>query len=430
MSIRKQACVLFFLAILGVIILGDIRPVFSQDTRMYISPAIIYKPQGEFFTANITVSAVDFLYDWQANLTFNSAVLRIVDITEGDFLQRQPEGTVGAKRIEESWAIFGWTTKGVYVGESGSGTLASVRFEVLSEGESLLAFDRNPDRTYLDAQTSPTPPANFEIIDFTIEDGVFINTITPPVADFTYSPVVPAENEPITFNASSSSATVPLEIIEYIWSFDDGTNITVNTPITTHTYASGGVFEVSLTVVDNADASDLVESVFGTTGMPQIWYKLYSSKTIALGVALPHDVAITNIVTSTQEATVGDTVTITVTAMNKGTEVESFSVESFYATTSIGTQQVTNLASADQSQLTFNWDTTGVAPGDYRIKAVASQVTGETNLLNNEFIDGTIKLNPGGSLPWTLIIAGVAVAALIVVLVAVLLFRRRKSQPK
>jgi len=426
MNIKKIACVLFFLTILGATTLGNIRPVFSQGTRLYISPAIIYKPQNEFFTANITVSAVDFLYDWQANLTFNPAVLRVFNITEGDFLQRQPEGTVGAKRIEASWALFGWTTKGVYIGESGSGTLATVRFEVLSKGESMLAFDRNPERTYLDAQTSPTQPANFEPIDFTMQDAVFTNRNTPPIADFTYSPLVPRQNEQITFNASSSSATAPLEISEYIWHFGDGTNATVSTPTISHTYTIGGVFTVTLTVVDNATASDLVESVFSTTGMPLIWYEVYSTKTVVLGVSLPHDVAVTGVTTSTEEATAGDTVTITVTAMNTGTEAESFSVTAYYASNSISTQQITNLASGEQKQLTFNWDTTGVAEGDYRIKAVASTVTGETNLQNNEFIDGTVKVKAGAQLPITLIIGVVAVAVLIVVLVAVILLRRRK----
>ena len=40
----------------------------------------------------------------------------------------------------------------------------------------------------------------------------------------------------------------------------------------------------------------------------------------------------------------------------------------------------------------FNWDTTGVAPGNYTIKAEASIVTDELNTSNNQLTDGTVKI--------------------------------------
>jgi hypothetical protein len=152
----------------------------SPETALHVQPSSIIDPSltpGTTFTIDIVVSDVEYLYSWQANVSFFPSVLEFINVTEGDFLKDQPEGTWGAKRIEneEGWALIGWSTKGMYVGVSGSGTLATVEFEVLAEGESAIEFGAN---TLLLGQNSPHPPPNFDDIPFTAEDGYF-NNITP-----------------------------------------------------------------------------------------------------------------------------------------------------------------------------------------------------------------------------------------------------------
>lgn len=420
-------------SILFTTFLINIKIVSSTTSTLSTDPEIAYEAPGDTFYLNITVSSVEYLYDWQVNITFNPTVLHFVNVTEGDFLARQPEGTFGAlKDRGTGWAMFGWTTLGVYIGESGSGTLATIEFEVLTIGESILKFINQTEGvgyTFLEAQLSPNAPPNFEDIEFTAIDGLFTNTVVPPVPDFTYSPEFPAIGELITFDGSASSATSPLEIVEYYWDFGDGTNETVSTPTVQHAYSSGGIYKISLTVIDNATASDLVKSVYNTDDMPRVWYEHLSTKELTLGIALPHDVAITNVVPSAEQVTVGETLTIDVTVSNRGTEQEDVSVTAYYGTTAIDTKQVTDLNPGDDENLVFSWDTTGVAAGNYQIKAVAQAVAGEENLLNNEFIDGTIAVTGStDSIPWTLIIAGVVVAVVVVV-VALFFLRRRRSTP-
>jgi hypothetical protein len=152
----------------------------SPETILYIDPPSIVDQTltpGSTFTVNVMVSDVEFLFYWQANVTFNPDVLRIVDVVEGDFLKASPEGTFGAKRIEASWALFGWTIIGSHLGISGSGILATVEFEVLAMGESLIEFAQKGYLTYLDAQIFPLPPPWFVDIPFTAVNGYFNNLV-------------------------------------------------------------------------------------------------------------------------------------------------------------------------------------------------------------------------------------------------------------
>lgn len=148
---------------------------------LYIDPPTKYVTPSVNFTVDIEVSDVEYLYSWQANMTFNPTVLRCVNVTEGDFLKRQPQGSFGPSPvIEEGSALFGWLTLGGYVGASGSGTLATVEFEVLATGESLIELVDIGDQTFLWAQTSPNPPPNFEDIEFTAQNGlIIVNSMTP-----------------------------------------------------------------------------------------------------------------------------------------------------------------------------------------------------------------------------------------------------------
>jgi len=70
----------------------------------------------------------------------------------------------------------------------------------------------------------------------------------PPEASFTYSPLDPQANQTVTFNASGSSDPDGT-IIDYFWSFGDGTTGTGITA--THAYVLDGTYTVILTITDN-----------------------------------------------------------------------------------------------------------------------------------------------------------------------------------
>ena len=433
---QKKMLSIIFLAILAATTQIHVKPVSSAAVaRLSVEPAIIYREPGESFKVNVTVAGAKFLYAWQANISFDPDILEFVNVTEGDFLARQPEGTFGAQKAEASSVLFGWSTKGVYVGESGSGILATLEFEVLAEGESILKFETEPVYipekgtyiypTFLTAQNSPNPPPDFDDLDFTAQNGVLVNTLAPPVADFTYSPKPPEINQSVTFDASASYAEAPLVITEYHWDFDDGTNATVDVPTINHTFTTGGVFTVSLTVVDDAIAPPKVQSEFNTTYMPWVWYESLSTQTEPIGIAFAHDIAVTNVALSATRVTIGGTVSVSVTIRNDGNETENFDVTVYYGTHGNSTQQVASLTAGSETTLTFSWDTTGVAEGDYQISARASTVEGEVDTQDNYRIDGTVTVEATTQEFPTLLVVGAVIGVIIVVAVVYVFMRRR-----
>ena len=70
----------------------------------------------------------------------------------------------------------------------------------------------------------------------------------PPEASFTYSPLNPAANKTVTFDASNSSDPDGTIII-YLWDVGDGTTGAGITA--THSYKLDGTYTVTLTITDN-----------------------------------------------------------------------------------------------------------------------------------------------------------------------------------
>jgi outer membrane protein assembly factor BamB len=112
-----------------------------------------------------------------------------------------------------------------------------------------------------------------------------------------------------------------------------------------------------------------------------------------------HDVAIAGVEISSKVAYQGDNVTVSVQAFDSGTFPETFNVTAYADenTTVIGDEitigtQTVSLSGRETADLGFAWDTTGVPLGIYTISAVASNVTGETDLTNNLYVDGQVEL--------------------------------------
>ena len=176
-------------------------------------------------------------------------------------------------------------------------------------------------------------------------------------------------------------------------------------------YISAGTYPATLTVTDNQGLTDTA------TGTATISAK--------------HDVAVVDVTPFPSEVTVGKLVSIKVTVVNQGTETENFNIIIYYDNTIIGTKSVTNLASGDSETLTINWETTDIDPGTYTIKAVASTITGEIDITNNEFIDDTVTITvqEAPALGILLYVAAAGVAVTIVAAIAFYFLRIRKPKP-
>lgn len=66
-------------------------------------------------------------------------------------------------------------------------------------------------------------------------------------------------------------------------------------------------------------------------------------------------------------------------------------MKAFASSSTIGEQQAT-LNPGENKTLTFIWDTTGFSYGNYAIEAVADTVSGETDTIDNTYIDGAVKV--------------------------------------
>jgi parallel beta-helix repeat protein len=112
----------------------------------------------------------------------------------------------------------------------------------------------------------------------------------------------------------------------------------------------------------------------------------------------PHDIGITNLTTSKTVIGKGYSLNITVKIINYGINTETFNL-TIYANTSV-IQSLTNivLTSRNSTTITFTWNTTGFAKGNYTIWAYATPIPGETDTDDNRFTGGVVTVTVAGDL--------------------------------
>jgi hypothetical protein len=113
-----------------------------------------------------------------------------------------------------------------------------------------------------------------------------------------------------------------------------------------------------------------------------------------------HDVGIPNVMTAKTVVGQGYTSSIDLKILNYGMYDENFIVIT-YANTFIITTQTITLTKRNSTIITFKWNTTGFAYGNYTIKVVANQVPDETDTADNTFTDGIIKVSCIGDIDGT-----------------------------
>ncbi len=96
-----------------------------------------------------------------------------------------------------------------------------------------------------------------------------------------------------------------------------------------------------------------------------------------------HDMAITEVTTSTTVAVRGENVSIEVTAQNQGTTDETFEIQYYVNSTFIGSKTVSISAGQTQTLSPLHWNTSGAPRGTYVINATATAVLGEIYLPDN-----------------------------------------------
>jgi PKD repeat protein len=88
-----------------------------------------------------------------------------------------------------------------------------------------------------------------------VPTGVVVPPRGSVTADFTFTPAAPNDNEPVLFDASTSTSSTGT-IVQWLWNFDDGSTGTGER--VTHAFRSPGTKNVRLTVIDSIGASESI----------------------------------------------------------------------------------------------------------------------------------------------------------------------------
>jgi len=139
-----------------------------------------------------------------------------------------------------------------------------------------------------------------------------------------------------------------------------------------------------------------------------------------------HNIHLTSVKASKLEVTVGESVSIDVVVENQGNFTETFAVTLYFNLTEINTQTVTDLAKGTPTTLTFAWDTSGLSPSVYTLRAVASKVSGEIKTDDNSITGDSVSLKEP---PTIGIIVYVVAGIVIVLVVAVVLYYFKVRKP-
>jgi hypothetical protein len=128
------------------------------------------------------------------------------------------------------------------------------------------------------------------------------------------------------------------------------------------------------------------------TSPPESGGVLYGPATLSTFEIITRDIAVTAVTLSKTVVRAGEVVDITVKVKNKGNETESFNVTVYRDHVIIDMKPVATLAPSSETQVLFQWNTTGVPPGNYVITATAGPVPGQIELNDSVLVDGTVTI--------------------------------------
>jgi parallel beta-helix repeat protein len=163
-------------------------------------------------------------------------------------------------------------------------------------------------------------------------------------------------------------------------------------------YPSGGNYWSIHTRVDLYSGSN--QNQQGSDGINDTQYTIAINNIDRYPLVHPfgaHDIGIPNVITAKTVIGQGYTSSIDLKILNYGMYDENFIVIT-YANTFIITTQTITLTKRNSIIITFKWNTTGFAKGNYTISAYSEPVPGETDTTDNNYPDGWVVITVPGDL--------------------------------
>lgn len=346
----------------------------------------------EEFEVNVTVAGVSGLYGWELKLYYDSSLLNGTSITEGSFLSSNGSTHFFNFGFDDNYSATqgrvsaACSLLGNISGVSGRGVLATIGFKTKTLGGSLLTL----------SDTKLGDSAGKLIAHNAFNGAV---EVVPPIHDVAVKNVKLSQQEVAEGRSVEVSVSVANE-------GNRSEDFTVNL------YANGTVIgAVDVLNLTAGAVRNLVYS-WNTAGLiANTSYQVRAEATLVPGETdqvdnvfvdgyllvkqRNHDVAVNRVTPQFTTVFEGQKVNVTVAVANNGAFYETFNVTLYYDNASVAIKNVANLPYGEGQNLIFVWATTGVGSNrSYGMRAVASQVPGETDTLNNTFTDGSITVLP------------------------------------
>jgi len=246
-----------------------------------------------------------------------------------------------------------------------------------------------PGTYTIEASVAPIPGANITSDDVkAVSVQLFQSSDKAPVAKFTFSPTNPRVGENVFFDGSASYD--PDGIVQlWTWDFGDNNGVsTTPTPVRGIAFLQPANYTVTLTVTDNAGLTATTSSQITIRPVP------------------PHDVSIVSAIAEPKTVVSTQNVNIQVVLRNDGFENETVTLTVLDDNHVIRSKSgilleaclpnASNVFCNNQYYANINWDTTGVAAGNYTISATVSISPGETDPTpsDNNLTGGRITILP------------------------------------
>jgi hypothetical protein len=187
-----------------------------------------------------------------------------------------------------------------------------------------------------------------------------------------------------------------VEVVPYnsAWS----TGVSIPTPLSTTSITTDGSGNVALTSIYSpavAGQYDIIVKPVAETDGTYDAQDLLITNVVAtpgpgLNVLSEYEIAVIKVASYKTVIGQGYGGNITVTTENLGTAAETFNVTVYANASYVTSQNVTIFSSGTSANVTFTWNTTSFAYGNYTISAYAWPVPGETNTTNNNCTGGWV----------------------------------------
>ena len=379
----------------------------SLGTYCKVEPANVTmgpKPSvGQQFTTEVNLYNVTHtnvpkgLLAVEIKLRWNNTLLKYVSREK---MVGQPGGVLNSPTFEAkdtNETNYYWLAS-VSMGSPwwGNGTIVKLTFQVISQPE-----EPEPKASclleifYCEIDDASTPP---RMIFPVVEHGYYEVLPIPmaPTPDFSITAF------PTSFTTQQGSSDTSVITITSINGFNQPVQLTVSgapsgvTTVLNHEQVTpppdgSAPSTLTVSVATTATPGSYTLTVTGTNGT------ITHSLDISLEITA-HDIAVKSVILLKKVIGQGYTSLVIITFENQGSYAETFNVTLYANTALICTFTNLSLMNGNSTTITFTWNTTGFAKGNYTISAYATPIPGETDTDDNRFTDGVVTVTIAGDL--------------------------------